>query len=95
MRVAVKIKFGINEKNVSFSAEARPEIGAADGTADHERWQKMDFVVGIEIHLSGNHTCKGRDGKPHAFADICDQLQGKYPKDFKFTGDICIIHTTN
>ena len=65
---------------------AATETNMAYRTADHERWQKMDFVVGIEIHLSGNHTCKGRDGKPHAFADICDQLQGKYPKDFKFTG---------
>ena len=55
-------------------------------TADHERWQNLDFVVGIEIHLSGNHTCKGRDGKPHRFTDICDKLKGKYPKDFKFTG---------
>ena len=55
-------------------------------TADHERWKKMDFVVGVEVHLSGNHTCKGRDGKPHKFEDICDQLAGKYPKDFKFTG---------
>ena len=64
MRVAVKIKFGINEKNVSFSAEPRPEIGAADGTADHERWQKMDFVVGIALKA-------------------------------RFTGGICIIHTTN
>ena len=54
--------------------------------ADHERWQNLDFVVGIEIHLSGNHTSKGRDGKPHRFEDICDQLKGKYPKDFKFTG---------
>ena len=41
----------------------------------------MDFVVGIEIHLSGNHTL---NGKP--FHDICDELAGKYPKDFKFTG---------
>ena len=40
----------------------------------------------MEVHLSGNHTCKGRDGKPHKFEDICDQLAGKYPKDFKFTG---------
>lgn len=56
------------------------------GSASALRWQNLDFVVGIEIHLSGNHTCKGRDGKPHRFEDICDQLQGKYPKDFKFTG---------
>ena len=36
--------------------------------------------------MSNNHTCRGRDGKPHPFYDICDQLQGKYPKEFKFTG---------
>lgn len=36
----------------------------------------MDFVVGIEIKLSGNHP------EP----DICDDLKGRYPKDFKFTG---------
>ncbi|MBO4849870.1 MAG: hypothetical protein J5529_03090 [Prevotella sp.] len=62
------------------------EVNTAYHTADHERWQQLDFVVGIEVHLSGNHTCKGRDGKPHRFTDICDQLAGKYPKDFKFTG---------
>ena len=65
---------------------AAKETNIAYRTADHERWQKMDFVVGIEIHLSNNHTCRGRDGKPHPFMDICDQLKGKYPKDFKFTG---------
>lgn len=62
------------------------ETNIAYHTADHDRWQKMDFVVGIEIKLSGNHTCLGKDGKPHPFYDICDELQGKYPKDFKFTG---------
>ena len=57
------------------------ETNIAYRTADHLRYQKMDFVVGIEIHLSGNHTL---NGKP--FHDICDELAGKYPKDFKFTG---------
>ena len=49
------------------------------------------------MHLSGNHTCKGRDGKPHKFTDICDQLKGKYPKDFKFTGwhPHCRCHATS
>lgn len=65
---------------------AATETNIAYRTSDHTRWQQMDFVVGIEIHLSGNHTCKGRDGKPHEFHDICDELAGKYPKDFKFTG---------
>lgn len=65
---------------------AATECNMAYRTADHERWQQMDFVVGQEIHLSGNHTCKGKDGKPHKFEDMCDKLAGKYPKDFKFTG---------
>lgn len=63
---------------------AATETNIAYRTADHERWQRMDFVVGIEIHLSNNHNCKGF--KPGTFHDICDQLKGKYPKDFKFTG---------
>lgn len=62
------------------------ETNMAYRTSDHTRWQQMDFVVGIEIVLSNNHTCKGPDGKPHPFHDICDELAGRYPKDFKFTG---------
>ncbi len=65
---------------------AATEINIAYRTADHIRQQQLDFVVGIEIHLSNNHTCKGPDGKPHPFYDICDELQGRYPKEFKFTG---------
>lgn len=60
---------------------AATETNIAYRTSDHLRWQQMDFVVGIEIHLSNNHTL---NGKP--FHDICDDLAGKYPKDFKFTG---------
>lgn len=65
---------------------AATEANIAYRTSDHLRWQQMDFVVGIEIRLSNNHTCKGSDGKPRPFTDICDKLQGRYPKDFKFTG---------
>ncbi len=60
---------------------AATETNTAYRTANHLRWEKMDFVVGIEIHLSNNHTL---NGKP--FHDICDELAGKYPKSFKFTG---------
>ena len=60
---------------------AATETNIAYRTSDHLRWQQMDFVVGIEIHLSSNHTLNGRP-----FHDICDELQGRYPKDFKFTG---------
>lgn len=65
---------------------AATETNMAYRTSDHERWQQFDFVVGIEVHLSNNHTCLGTDGKPHLFSDICDSLAGKYPKDFKFLG---------
>lgn len=66
---------------------AATETNIAYRTSDHTRWQQMDFVVGIEVRLSPtNHTCKGSDGKPHPFEDICDELQGRYPKEFKFTG---------
>lgn len=54
----------------------RTEINMAYRTADYERWKDMDFVLGVEIQLSGAHP----------EYDICDILQGKYPKTFKFTG---------
>lgn len=60
---------------------AATETNIAYRTADYERWQQLDFVVGIEIKLSNNHTLNGV-----AFTDICDELKGRYPKDFKFTG---------
>lgn len=52
------------------------ENNMAYRSADHERWQQLDFVIGIEIMLSNNHPCE----------DICDELAGVYPKTFKFTG---------
>lgn len=54
----------------------RTETNIAYRTADFERWAQLDFVVGIEIRVSNNHPEK----------DICDDLAGRYPKDFKFTG---------
>lgn len=60
---------------------ARSEINLAYRTAEQKRWEQMDFVVGQEIKISNNHTCNGVP-----FTDICDDLKGKYPKDFKFTG---------
>lgn len=65
---------------------AATETNMAYRTADYERWQQLDFIVGIRIQLSNNHTCLGKDGKPHPFYNICDELKGTYPKDFKFTG---------
>jgi hypothetical protein len=65
---------------------ASTEGNIAYRTADHERWLNSDFVVGYEIHLSNNHTCLNNQGKAVRFHCMCDDLQGKYPKQFKFTG---------
>lgn len=65
---------------------ARTEINMAYKTADWERWQRLDFVVGIRIGLSNNHTIKNRKGELEPLTDICDELAGDYPKTFKFVG---------
>lgn len=71
---------------------AATETNIAYRTSDHLRWQQMDFVVGIEIKLSNNHTLNGSP-----LTDICDTLAGKYPKDFKFTGwhPLCRCHVVS
>lgn len=55
---------------------ARTETNIAYRTADYERWQQLPFVIGVEVKLSNNHP------EP----DICDDLKGIYPKNFKWTG---------
>lgn len=60
---------------------ARTEITMAYRTSTHNEMQSEAFVKGIEVRLSNNHTL---NGKP--FYDICDELAGVYPKDFKFVG---------
>lgn len=52
------------------------EIATAYRVVEHSIWNILPFVVGQEIRL----------GKKHPVPDICDELQGIYPKDFKFTG---------
>lgn len=55
---------------------ARTEINTAYRTADHVKFAKTPFVLGIEIRLS----------LAHPKFDICDYLVGVYPADFKFVG---------
>lgn len=55
---------------------ARNEINIAYRTAEQLRWQQFDFILGYKIKLSGSHPRY----------DICDDLAGDYPKDFKFVG---------
>ena len=63
----------------------RSEINMAYRVSDQLRWQQLDFVVGFEIKLSNNHTTL-INGVPTPFTDICDELQGRYPKWFTFKG---------
>lgn len=55
---------------------ARSEINTAYRTADQERWQKFDFIVGYKISRSNNLTD----------CDVCSKLVGIYPKTFIFRG---------
>ena len=61
---------------------ARTEINMSYRMAEQERWRNLDFVLGYRIKLSKNHTCKGVIN----FYDICDELEGDYPKDFIWAG---------
>ena len=54
---------------------ARTEINAAYHTTRNERWANEPFVIGQHIHVSPQHD-------PEEDADICDELEGYYPKDF-------------
>ena len=55
---------------------AATEINMAYRKADYDRWQKLDFVIGVRIALS----------REHPYYDMCDELAGDYPKDFMFFG---------
>ena len=54
---------------------ARTEINAAYHKARNGRWANEPFVIGQHIHISPQHD-------PDEDADICDELEGYYPKDF-------------
>lgn len=51
---------------------ARTEINAAYHKARNERWQNEPFVIGQYIHVSPQHDID----------DICNDLEGRYPKYF-------------
>lgn len=61
---------------------ARTETNMAYRTADQLRWNNLDFVIGYQVRLSNTHG----DGEEEAKDDMCDLLQGDYPKWFKWTG---------
>ena len=51
---------------------ARTEINSAYHKARNERWQNEPFVIGQYIHVSPQHNID----------DICNDLEGHYPKDY-------------
>lgn len=52
--------------------------------ADHLRWLKLPMVIGVKVSLSAQHK----------IFDICDEVQGIYPKEFIFVGwhPMCLCH---
>ena len=71
---------------------ARTEINSAYREADSIRWQQLDFIVGYEVKTSKSHAqwlakfWYPRFKKGRAPLEICDDMEGKYPKSFKFIG---------
>jgi len=66
---------------------ARNEINMSYRMSDYTRRQNLPFVVGVEVHLSASHPR----------LDLCDSLQGKYPKGFLFVSwhTNCLCYTTS
>lgn len=58
---------------------ARTETNMAYLAADHERWKTLDFVIGVNVRLSEQHP-------EYNFPEICEELEGDYPAEFKFVG---------
>ncbi|MGN6352826.1 MAG: hypothetical protein ACTHLB_05520, partial [Parafilimonas sp.] len=52
----------------------RHTINTSYTTADHNRWKTQWFVIGYKVQVSH---------KQRKY-DVCDEMAGEYPKDFKF-----------
>lgn len=65
-------------KNLNFQAIrlAATEMNMAFRTSDYLQNSRLPFTTGVTVHLSAAHP----------ETDICDALQGEYPKGFNFTG---------
>lgn len=68
---------------------ARSNTNAAYLLADNLRWARLDMVKGIKIELSAQHP-------EYSYPEICEVLEGNYPKTFIFTGwhSQCLCHQT-
>ena len=65
---------------------ARTSINRAYHMADANRWQQLDFVVGVRVSRTASPTD----------CPLCDSLEGDYPKYFVFPGwhPDCLCHAT-
>jgi hypothetical protein len=65
----------------------RSETNHAYLLADHLRWSQLDMVIGVRISLSAQHP-------DYNFPEICEVLEGDYPKEFLFVGwhPHCLCH---
>ncbi len=66
---------------------ARTNTNQAYLLADHERWLKLPMVIGVKISLSAQHP-------DYNYLEICEELEGTYPKDFVWVGwhPQCLCH---
>jgi len=87
---AKKYKPGTGRYRSSYKNALRlasTEINRAYRQATWESYQNNPLIVGYEIQLSNNHTCSdGKGGIIPGWTDICDVLQGRYPKAFRWLG---------
>ena len=65
---------------------AATEINMSYRMSDYVRRKKLPNVIGVRVNLSPSHPRN----------DICDSMQGAYPKGFLFMGwhPLCICYTT-
>lgn len=55
---------------------AANETSMAYRSSDYVRRTQLPFVAGVKVNLSASHSV----------TDICDDMKGVYPKEFRFTG---------
>lgn len=64
----------------------RTETNMAYRSAEQDRWQRMDFVVGYRVKRSNHHPAPDICDDLSAANDDNDSTKGVYPKDFVFKG---------
>ena len=68
----------VKGKNLEYQSLrlAATEMNIAFRTSDYLQNSRLPFVTGVQVFLSSSHPA----------TDICDDMQGHYPKGFEFIG---------